>query len=92
VADRGLWPPKIGRANRRPACPLEAGGAAIRRTALVLDAIQRQPGEFSVADLQKECPGVSLDMIRHLLDRLRKDKKVKCLGTGRNARWQNLGN
>jgi Fic family protein len=62
------------------------------KTALVLDAIQRQPGEFSVADLQKECPGVSLDMIRHLLDRLRKEKKVKCLGTGRNARWQNIAN
>jgi Fic family protein len=62
------------------------------KTALVLDAIQRQPGEFSVADLQKECPGVSLDMIRHLLDRLRKDKRVKCLGTGRNARWQNIAN
>lgn len=62
------------------------------KSALVLDAIQRQSGEFSVSDLQRECPGVSLDMIRHLLDRQRKDKKVKCLGTGRNARWQNLGN
>ena len=62
------------------------------QTALVLDAIQRQPGEFSVADLQKESPCVSLDMIRHLLDRLKKDKRVKCLGTGRNARWQNIAN
>jgi Fic family protein len=62
------------------------------KSALVLDAIQRQPGEFSVADLQKECPGVSLDMIRYLLDRQRKGKKIKCLGTGRNARWQNVSN
>ena len=62
------------------------------KTALVLDAIQRQLGKFSVSELQRECPGVGLDMIRHLLDRLRKEKKVKCLGTGRNARWQNLGN
>ena len=53
--------------------------------------IQRQPGEFSVADLQKECPGVSLDKIRHLLDRLRRDKKVK-FRTGRNARWKNSAN
>ena len=62
------------------------------KTALVLDAIRRQPGKFSVADLQKECPGVSLDMIRHLLDGQQKIKKVKCLGTGRNARWQNIRN
>jgi hypothetical protein len=31
-------------------------------------------------------------MIRHLLDRLKKDKRVKCLGTGRDARWQNIAN
>ena len=62
------------------------------KSALVLDAIERQLGEFSVADLQRECPGVSLDMIRHLLDQQRKAKKVKCLGTGRSARWQKTGN
>ena len=56
------------------------------------EAIRRQSTEFSVSDLQRACPGVSLDMIRHLLDRQRKEKKVKCLGIGRNARWQNLGN
>jgi Fic family protein len=57
------------------------------KTALVLDAIQRQPGEFSVADLQKECPGVSLDMIRHLLKKLR-GNEVECLGRGHQARWR----
>jgi hypothetical protein len=53
----------------------------------VLDAIQRQPGEFSVGDLQRECPGVSLDMIRHLLKKLRR-KDVECLGRGHQARWR----
>jgi Fic family protein len=62
------------------------------KSALVLDAMRRQSDEFSVSDLQRECPGVSLDMIRHLLDRQRKEGRIKCLGTGRNARWQNLGN
>jgi DNA-binding transcriptional MerR regulator len=40
----------------------------------------------------RECPGVSLDMIRHLLDQQRKTKKVKCLGTGRSAHWRKIGN
>jgi Fic family protein len=62
------------------------------KSALVLDAIRRQSTEFSVSDLQRECSGVSLDMIRHLLDRQRNEGKIKCLGTGRNARWQNLRN
>lgn len=63
------------------------------KTTFVLDAIQRQPGEFSVADLQKECPGVSLDMIRHLLKKLR-GKEVACLGRGHQARWRrrSIGN
>jgi Fic family protein len=61
------------------------------KTALVLDAIQRQPGEFSVADLQKECPGLSLDMIRHLLKRLR-GKEVECLGRGHQAHWRKKSN
>jgi hypothetical protein len=45
-----------------------------------------------VADLQAECPGVGVDLIRQLLARLQKEKQVKSLGTGRSAKWQELGN
>jgi Fic family protein len=62
------------------------------KTAMVLAAIHRQVSSFRVADLQVECPGVGLDWIRQLLDRLRKEEKVECLGTGRGARWQRTGN
>jgi hypothetical protein len=41
-----------------------------------------------VADLQAECPGVGLDLIRRLLARLQKEKKIKSLGTGRSAKWE----
>jgi Fic family protein len=58
------------------------------KSALVLDAIGRQSSAFSVADLQAACPGVSVDMIRHLLDRLRKEGRIECLGAGRGARWR----
>jgi len=57
------------------------------KTALVLDAIQRRPGEFSVADLQKKCPGVSLDTIRLLLENLRSEQ-VECSGRSHQARWR----
>jgi hypothetical protein len=49
------------------------------KSARVLAAIRRQPGEFSMGDLQKECPGASLGMIRHLLKKLR-GEKVECQG------------
>jgi Fic family protein len=38
---------------------------------LVAQAIERTIGPFRVADLQRDCPGVSLDMIRHVLKQLR---------------------
>jgi len=58
----------------------------------VLAAIDRQIGTFRVADLQGECPGVGLDLIRQILARLQKEKKVKALGTGRGAKWEKPGN
>jgi Fic family protein len=58
------------------------------KTGMVLGAVERRTGSFRVADLQADCPGVGLDLIRHVLDRLRKERRVECLGTGRGARWQ----
>jgi Fic family protein len=62
------------------------------KTAAVLAAVGRQVSTFRVADLQAECPGVGVDLIRQLLARLQKETKVKSLGTGRSAKWQKLGN
>lgn len=55
---------------------------------IVARAIQRAGGNFSIADLQRECPGVSVDMIRHMLKGLKKRGEVKCLGRGRSALWR----
>ncbi len=62
------------------------------KTAMVLAAIERQVATFRIADLQTECPGVGVDLIRHILDRLRGEKKIKCLSTGRSACWQKTEN
>jgi hypothetical protein len=62
------------------------------KTEAVLTAVDRQIGTFRVADLQAECPGVGLDLIRQLLARLQKEEQVKALGTGRGAKWEKLGN
>ena len=57
------------------------------KTALVEAAIDAQTGLFSVADIRQACPGVSLDMIRLLLQRL-KGSKVQCEGRGHTAKWR----
>jgi Fic family protein len=58
------------------------------KSEVVFAAINHFPGTFTVADLLRECPGVSVDMIRHILKRLRGNGAVVCLGRGRSARWR----
>jgi len=58
------------------------------KTSLVLQAIDKTFGSFSVAELQNACPNVSVDMIRRVLKNLRTKKQIECLGLGQNARWQ----
>lgn len=57
------------------------------KTQLVLEAIDRMADTFSLADLERACPGVSRDMIRRVLN-TQKDKKVDCIGRGPGALWQ----
>lgn len=56
------------------------------KTEIVIGAIDRTVAPFRVADIQRQCPGVSLDMIRKVLKDLR--PQVECLGRGKDARWE----
>ncbi|MFH1853428.1 MAG: Fic family protein [Candidatus Neomarinimicrobiota bacterium] len=58
------------------------------KTNLVLQAIDKTSGSFSVAELLNKCPNVGIDMIRKILKNLRAQEHVECLGRGQNARWQ----
>ena len=58
------------------------------KTDLVSAAIGRRRGSFRVADIQRDCPGVSVDMIRRVLKDLRAAGRVKCLGRGQQAQWE----
>ncbi len=58
------------------------------KTELLVTAIQRLGNPFHVGDLQKACPGVSLDWIRQVLKQLRSQGKLECLGRGPNAQWR----
>jgi Fic family protein len=58
------------------------------KTELVLAAIDRQVGTFQAADLQRDCPGVGLDLIRRILKQKRASGQVDCVARGRNSKWQ----
>ncbi|MBI4655292.1 MAG: Fic family protein [Elusimicrobia bacterium] len=61
------------------------------KTGFVLNAIKSFAGNFTLADLEKACPGVSRDMIRLVLKDLSRKGVVKCLGKGPGALWSKRG-
>ena len=61
------------------------------KTVLVETAIGAFPGEFTLVQLERACPGVSRDMIRRVLRQVKKRGRVSCLGRGPSARWQRKG-
>ncbi len=62
------------------------------KTKTVLNAINSFPGDFHITELQKRCPEVSIDLIRKVLGRMKKDGEILCKGRGKLARWSLLGN
>lgn len=50
------------------------------------------PREFTSAELEKKCPNVSKDMVRHYLRKLRDEGVVASSGRGRGSVWRKSGN
>lgn len=57
------------------------------KTDMVVEAVARRLGAFSISDIEKECPGVSRDWIRIVLRRLRDERRIVRRGSGRGAKW-----
>lgn len=60
------------------------------KTELIQEVIVKKDGAFTVAELERNCPGVSLDMIRTVLKNMQDKKQVKCVRKGRGAKWMRL--
>jgi Fic family protein len=58
------------------------------KTDAVYAAIADFSGDFHITELQKVCPGVSLDMIRKVLKDMVLEKSIQCLGRGKKALWR----
>lgn len=73
----------------RRAGELEAPRGA--KTQLVLEAVRRLPGEFRLRELEERSPGVTRDMVRVVLNRLKGEGRIRCEGRGRGAVWRKVG-
>ena len=58
------------------------------KTAQVRAAVGRRVGPFRISDVEKDCPGVSRDMVRHVLRQMRAEARLQVEGHGRGARWR----
>lgn len=58
------------------------------KTDLARTAALAQIGEFTLADLAAGAPGVSTDLLKKVLQDLRKEGKVELSGRGRSAVWR----
>lgn len=61
------------------------------KTETVRLAVARFQEPFHITELHKQCPEVSLDMIRKVLQEMRQSNEIECLGRGKHARWQRIG-
>ena len=62
------------------------------KTQLVMAAIERLSGPFTIGLLERQCPGVSREMIRLVLRGLKAKGLVSAAGRGPGARWARRGN
>ncbi len=60
------------------------------KTDIILTAIDRMLGDFSISDLQEACPSVSREWIKMLLNQLKHEGRLQVIGKGRGARWQKI--
>ena len=61
------------------------------KTEVVLEAIARFRGDFTLTQLEQACPGVSRDMVRRVLKQERERGGIECLGRGPGTRWRKKG-
>ena len=58
------------------------------KTELVRLAVNRKMAPFSINDIESDCPGISRDMIRQVLRKMRDEGEISVSSGGRGAMWQ----
>jgi len=58
------------------------------KTDQVREAVARRRGAFAISEIEKDCPGVSRDMVRHVLRQARAEGLLEVESVGRGAKWK----
>lgn len=60
------------------------------KSELVIAAINRKMAPFSISDIESDCPGISRELIRQILRKMRNDGLITVGSGGRGAKWQKV--
>jgi Fic family protein len=60
------------------------------KQAMVRDTVMHLLGEFTTSSLEKACPGVSPQMIRHVLREMQAEGIVERVGERRGSKWKRI--
>lgn len=61
------------------------------KTGIVVESIRSCKGTFTMADIERLCPGVSRDMIKKVFTDMKKKGDIEPLGRGPGAQWVKKG-
>lgn len=68
---------------------VETGRGA--KSAMVRGTVLKMVTSFTITELMRLCPSVSRDMVRTVLEKMREEGIVECVGSGRSAVWRKVG-
>lgn len=60
------------------------------KTTTIVNAIHLFLGEFSIQEIQEQCPTVGIDLIRKVLQQEKQAGRIECLGRGPQAKWKRI--
>jgi len=60
------------------------------KTQQVRAAVERHVAPFAISELVRDCPGVSKEMVRHVLRQMRDEGLLVTEGKGRGAKWRKV--
>ncbi|MRI31392.1 cell filamentation protein Fic [Endozoicomonas sp. OPT23] len=69
---------------------LRERGSRAPKSKLITIAIEEHKGPFSVADICLELPNVSRELVKKVIQQMRKNGDLKAFGKGRGAHWQKV--
>jgi Fic family protein len=60
------------------------------KTDMIRNAVNGFIADFTITEVERACPKVSRDMIRHVLGQLREEAVIVPIGKGRGAKWRKV--